>query len=105
MIIIISSKEFLEKPKKFYKLRETHLINGSSSSEIKVYGEGEVSKKDFIPTKSIFKDELSEYEREEKAKRFIKNSGITREFATAIAMQLQDIDSNIFIIIDLIRFL
>lgn len=100
MIIIISAREFLEKPKKFYKLRETHLINGSSSSEIKVYGEGEISKKDFIPVKSIFKDELSEAERDEKAKRFIKNSGITREFATAIAMQLQDVDSNIFIIID-----
>ena len=43
MIILINVKDFVKKPKKFYKLRETHVINGSENAEVTKIKEAESS--------------------------------------------------------------
>lgn len=101
MVIIISAKDFLEKPKKLYKARETHIINGSDNDDILTFSEGENKIADLIPSKSVLKGErLTKDEIAKKTKNYLKGEGVTRQIAVAVANQLREPDSNTFIILD-----
>lgn len=107
MIVLISTKDFLEKPKKFYKMRATHIINGSDSSDLGSFGEVDAESGGglntaFIPHKSVINGGtgLSKDERERKTKRFLKNADLTRRVAAAVAYQVREPDSNVFIVIN-----
>ena len=43
MIILINVKDFVKNPKKFYTIRETHVINGSENEEVTKIKEDESS--------------------------------------------------------------
>lgn len=100
MVIIISAKDFLEKPKKLFKARETHIINGSDKDEVLTFGEGSNKIADLIPAKSALRGDLTKDEIDKKVKNYLKSEGVTRVVATAVANQLRDPDSNTFIVID-----
>lgn len=103
MIIVMNVKDF-KNPKKFYKMRETHLINGSDNEEVTKIKEADANQTAaFQPSKTLLKQELvgfSKSDRKAKEKKFLKSSVITTELAKAIAMQLDDIDSNVYILLD-----
>jgi len=100
MIFIISTKDFLDKPKKLYKARELHIINGSDSEELSKFGDSTIVY-DLQPQKSLIRKEekLSKEEISSKTKKFIKSPGVSRVCATAIVHQLNDPESNVFIIL------
>ena len=100
MIFVISTKDFLEKPKKLYKAREIHIINGSEDEELSKFGESTIIY-DLIPKKSIFKkeDRLSKEETSKQIKKFVKSPGVARVCATALVHQLNELNSNVFIIL------
>ena len=104
MIILINVKDFVKKPKKFYKLRETHVINGSENAEVTKIKEAENSETSaFQPSKTLLKGDLVGYtkeDRKKKEKKFLKDATITKELAKAVATQLDDIDSNVYILLD-----
>lgn len=104
MIILINVKDFVKKPKKFYKLRETHVINGSENAEVTKIKEAESSETSaFQPSKTLLKSDLVGYtkeDRKKKEKKFLKDATITKELAKAVATQLDDIDSNVYILLD-----
>ena len=104
MIILINVKDFVKKPKKFYKLRETHVINGSENAEVTKIKEAESSETSaFQPSKTLLKGDLVGYtkeDRKKKEKKFLKDATITKELAKAVATQLDDIDSNVYILLD-----
>ena len=101
MVILISAKDFLEKPKKLFKARETHIINGSDNDKILTFGEGENKIHDLIPGKSALSSgQLSKEALNKKVKNFVKGEGVTRQVAVAVATQLREPDSNTFIILN-----
>ena len=70
MIIIINVKDFVKKPKKFYKLRETHVINGSENAEVTKIKEAESSETSaFQPSKTLLKGDLVGYTKEDRKKK------------------------------------
>lgn len=97
MIFIMTDKNFLEKPKKLYKLREVHIINGSDDDDLGKYtGSDNNFYNELMPNKSTMKPTKG-IDIEEKEKKFIKGLGTI--CALAVAGQLNDPNSNVFIIL------
>lgn len=101
MIILISAKDFLDKPKKLVGARNYHLINASDKDEILTFKGGSNKISGMIPGKQTLKgDNLKKGELAERVKKYLKCEDITLQVGTAVSYQLTDVDSNIYVIMD-----
>jgi hypothetical protein len=70
---------------------------------MKFGSEGENRVKGFDPQKTLLNPDMTGISKDDwnrKVKRFLKNEDITRQVATAVALQITEPDSNIYIIIN-----